>query len=701
MKYLLKAFLVCLILTFACVDKCLSQDNSVIHVGALPPDGIVLDKGWKFQVGDNPEYAASGFDDSKWESIDPTLDIHDSLPQIPEGKICWLRIHLSIDSTINDLVLQIRQSVASEIYLDGKLIHRIGVLVNGENITAANPNDRLLSFPFKKGDQILSIRFAKQPGVTYATHWGTTNPGVNIRLNSVEEAMSYYNDTNGIITRQNYFLAGVFLILGVLYLAVYVLFRDRPANLLFSIFAFLIMTAWIDFIILVQSYSVEYYPLLKNYNLIISVTAELILLIAIYDLFKLKRDWVFFSIVAFGIVCIPIGIFVYDVGWKLYGGFFTNVFNLGVSWVAYNFFRSNNKAALIIAVAGPFFMLMWAVFSMQLLPDNVGHYFFVVSQLSMPLAVSLYLAYDFALTNHSLQQKLAEVSVLSKEKQEILKNQNVVLEQQVTERTSALKKSLDDLKETQSQLVHSEKMASLGALVAGIAHEIKNPLNFVNNFAEVNKELLSELNDAIAKGNINDVKSIAKNISDNQEKIDHHGKRADGIVKSMLQHSRATAGPREPTDINALCDEYLRLTYHGYRAKDKSFTARVETHFDHSIEKIMIVGQDVGRVVLNVINNAFYAVNEKKHEKGSDFIPEVIVSTRKRDGKVEIIIKDNGTGIPLNVLDKIFQPFFTTKPPGQGTGLGLSLAYDIVKVHGGEILVYSVEGEGAEFTIRL
>jgi signal transduction histidine kinase len=291
--------------------------------------------------------------------------------------------------------------------------------------------------------------------------------------------------------------------------------------------------------------------------------------------------------------------------------------------------------------------------------------------------------------------------MLSEEKQQILTDQNVVLEQQVTERTAALKKSLDDLKETQSQLIHSEKMASLGALVAGIAHEIKNPLNFVNNFAEVNKELLSELNDAIQKGNISDVKSIAKNISDNQEKIDHHGKRADGIVKSMLQHSRSSAGPKEPTDINALCDEYLRLTYHGYRAKDKTFTARVETHFDPSMEKIMIVGQDMGRVVLNVINNAFYAVSEKKHKKGSDFIPEVIVSTRKLEGRIEIVIKDNGIGIPANVMGKIFQPFFTTKPPGQGTGLGLSLAYDIVKVHGGEILVQSVEGHGAEFIIRL
>jgi len=265
----------------------------------------------------------------------------------------------------------------------------------------------------------------------------------------------------------------------------------------------------------------------------------------------------------------------------------------------------------------------------------------------------------------------------------------------------ALERTLSELKSTQSQLIHTEKMASLGALVAGIAHEIKNPLNFVNNFAEVNKELLSELDDAIEKENLSDVKSIAKNISNNQEKINHHGKRADGIVKSMLQHSRTGTGQKELTDINSLCDEYLRLTYHGYRAKDKSFTAKVETHFDPSIEKIMIVAQDMGRVVLNVINNAFYAVSEKKQQQGNVYIPEVIVSTRVVEGKIEIIVKDNGTGIPKNVVGKIFEPFFTTKPPGQGTGLGLSLAYDIVKVHGGEIVVHTVEGEGSEFTILL
>jgi signal transduction histidine kinase len=271
-----------------------------------------------------------------------------------------------------------------------------------------------------------------------------------------------------------------------------------------------------------------------------------------------------------------------------------------------------------------------------------------------------------------------------------------------------LQNTLNELKLTQEQLVQSEKMASLGELTAGIAHEIQNPLNFVNNFSEVNKELLVEMKDEIAKGNLETVKEIATDVINNEEKINHHGKRADTIVKGMLQHSRSIKGTKEPTDINALADEYLRLAYHGLKAKDKSFNATLKTVFDKGIGNINIIPQDLGRVILNLINNAFYAVNEKKkayqpHSTGVAvaYEPTVIVSTKKAGDKVEISVKDNGNGIPQKVLDKIFQPFFTTKPTGQGTGLGLSLSYDIIKAHGGELKVETKEGEGSVFSIVL
>ncbi|MGG9962205.1 sensor histidine kinase [Ferruginibacter sp. SUN106] len=314
------------------------------------------------------------------------------------------------------------------------------------------------------------------------------------------------------------------------------------------------------------------------------------------------------------------------------------------------------------------------------------------------------------------KQKAAE-----KEKEyRITETLKASLEIQVKERTAELtqqkeelQQTVNELKATQSQLVQSEKMASLGELTAGIAHEIQNPLNFVNNFSEVNAELIAEMKEAISKGDFEEVKALANDIADNEQKINHHGKRADAIVKGMLQHSRSSSGVKEPTDINALADEYLRLAYHGLRAKDKSFNATMKTDFDESIGNINVIPQDMGRVILNLITNAFYAVTEKKKESTSTeksglvnltslYEPTVSVSTKKINNKVEIKVSDNGNGIPQKVLDKIFQPFFTTKPTGQGTGLGLSMSYDIVtKGHGGELKVTTKDGQGAEFIIIL
>jgi two-component system NtrC family sensor kinase len=269
-----------------------------------------------------------------------------------------------------------------------------------------------------------------------------------------------------------------------------------------------------------------------------------------------------------------------------------------------------------------------------------------------------------------------------------------------------VEKTLEELKSAQSQLIQSEKMASLGELTAGIAHEIQNPLNFVNNFSEVNKELLSEMKEEIEKGNLEEVKSIAGTIINNQEKINQHGKRADTIVKNMLQHSRSSSGIKEPTNINTLTDQYLKLAYHGFRAKDKTFNVTMETDFDERIGSINVVPQDIGRVMLNLFNNAFYAVQQKSTDAfGNDgdkiFEPLVRLSTKMSADKVLISVRDNGNGISQSIVDKIFQPFFTTKPTGQGTGLGLSLSYDIVKAHGGELKVETIDGKGSEFIIQL
>ncbi len=330
-------------------------------------------------------------------------------------------------------------------------------------------------------------------------------------------------------------------------------------------------------------------------------------------------------------------------------------------------------------------------------------------------------------------KKERKLRLKMQEETEIAEARKAELEQLVTERTNQLmqqkeelEKALAELKDTQAQLIQSEKLASLGELTAGIAHEIQNPLNFVNNFSELNLELVQELRDEIEKTEPDKalVQDLMNDLSQNQEKINHHGKRASSIVSGMLLHARASSGTKEPTDLNALADEYFRLAYHGLRAKDKDFNATMKTDFDETVGLVQVIPQDIGRVVLNLLTNAFYAVAERKKEIGKSEIhdskleigkskihesklgdtyePTVSLSTKRQGERIFLSVKDNGNGIPKPVLDKIFQPFFTTKPTGQGTGLGLSLAYDIVtNGHGGEFKVQTKEGEGTEFIVQL
>jgi two-component system NtrC family sensor kinase len=450
---------------------------------------------------------------------------------------------------------------------------------------------------------------------------------------------------------------------------------------------------------------------------------QIFIFTSIHRYLRLRTNVLFWILVAFSSLGVIVGAAWYDKGFKVITGWTPLICYLFIIFISIVAQKNRVKEARILTIGFSIASISFLIFLAYGITHPIDHilarmfnapsFIFMFYILSPPTAVSIFLAYDFARTGRRLQDKLNEVEILSeknvaveREKQELLASQNIQLEAKVNERTAALNHSINELKSAQSQLIQSEKMASLGELTAGIAHEIQNPLNFVNNFSELNEELIAEMKDELREGKIDGALSLADSVLENQKKINQHGKRADGIVKGMLQHSRSSSGVKEPTNINVLADEYLRLAYHGFRAKDKSFNAKFTTDFDPTIQAINVVPQEIGRVILNLINNAFYAVNEKSTfaeataDKGYE--PSVTVSTKNSGTSILISVKDNGNGIPDSIKERIFQPFFTTKPTGQGTGLGLSLAYDIVtKGNGGELNVTTQEGRGSEFIITL
>jgi len=706
----------CLLFHFVIIlPVCYSQnsDNNVIRIDTIPPTGILLDKAWKFQSGDNPEYANPDYDDSKWQSINPTLDIHE-LSQIQQGMV-WFRLHLYLDSNLlkKQLSLSIEQSGASEIYLNGKLIYVLGILDTAmSKVKAYDPIGSPVIFPVEKqSHQTLAIRYAVQRGIRYKNIFGSHNFGENITINYTEQANRHHQLLLLRVHGNALFLGGVFFILAVLHLSSFLFYRPQKANLYFGLFAMLTLAG---FILNVVSYNINWVE--DKFNVFYSggclfVIAQLFMLTSLYQQLEQKKGIWFSILVALDIIMIGALALPGYLGWNLAVGYSIYVVNLEIARISFIAVKSRYKGAGIMAIGSVCFVVSWIVFVKAGIPgslDPLTSILFDAAFLSIPIATSVYLGVDFALTNRLLKKKLDEVEELSqktiaqeKEKQQILAGQKETLEAEVQHRTAELNNSLKELKSTQAQLIQSEKMASLGELTAGIAHEIQNPLNFVNNFSEVNNELADELMQEAATGNLEVVKAIAKDIKDNQQKINHHGKRADAIVKGMLQHSRTGTATKEPTDINRLADEYLRLAYQGFRARDKSFNATFSTEFDNDIDTADVVPQEIGRVILNLINNAFYAVNEKSKQGVPDYQPSVIVGTRRLQDSIEVSVKDNGNGIPDPIKQKIFQPFFTTKPTGQGTGLGLSLTYDIVKAHGGEIKVQSKEGEGSTFIIYL
>ena len=667
-------------------------------------------EGWLFRQGHDPSWAKEDIDLKDWKKFNLTelnAGMEDASGRV-EG---WFRIKIKLDSSFNGMPLGLSRDLwaATDIYLDGKLIHAFGN--TGNPYKAYNP---ILKYPVPVDvapdkEYLLAIHF-----VDYETTF--TQREIRLKPHNLQSLINITGPEYVSWVTYDHKLTHIYGAISIsvsflLFFLFWLLVFLNPGQRIFWLIAisttFVLIAAagsfWNTF------FEITYPD--EKIRYLISVATQPIM--TVFGMIIL--EWVLLKrITRLNLVIILLMIITSDIAHIFsisapFGLFFMAM----ISYLIYLIirYRKNIQGAPSAIVAG-IVVTVLAAFAYITLHKNFPDLYYDYEKpllsltfLGAPLLLMVYISIRFKEILKSVSDEAEKVLKITEEKKELLADQNILLEKQVNERTAELKTSLENLKSTQSQLIQSEKMASLGELTAGIAHEIQNPLNFVNNFSEVSVELIEELAGERSKedgerdtGLENELLS---DISENLRKISHHGQRADAIVKGMLQHSRSSSGIKEQTDINALTDEYLRLAYHGLRAKDKSFNAALITDFDERIGKIELIPQEMGRVILNLITNAFYAVSERRRQSGDGFEPKVSVTTYKSGNKVEIRVSDNGNGIPDRILDKIFQPFFTTKPTGQGTGLGLSLAYDIVKAHGGELRVETKNGEGTTFIISV
>ena len=700
------------VLLLLAVQSANAQDTIVISAKLFNkfPRRLTLDNknGWIFRSGNDSGWSKPVIDTSGWIKMKPS-DLSKKYAD-KNGRIeCWFRIKVKFDSSLQNKKMWISSAVwsATDLYMDGRLISKGG-----------NTGNNGKPFEEDNGDfDPLSIIFNSDTVHTFAIHFVgylSPFPPHDLKYHSVGDLLLFSGPnpaTNSLkftLLVYSFFYLWV-IVCGVLSLLFWLLAFQNPRekNLVWIAFCTSVYTILNFFEVKINAIGIHYiqfyvYGLITRFS--ISLLIFIIIPLLLIKVFKRKPSNKLILLLA--------GLFLLDYFFHFFDSSHIGIkvittisilcalgvcgYYIATSW-------KKLKGAQWAIVAGLFFSL-FSIFAGNFYSLIIGFNsiyltFTILSCfiLSFPLSLLVYVSIRFKEMIQEVRINAARVVQLAEEKRAQAENQQIILQEEVTNQTAEIRQTLNNLRATQTQLIQSEKMASLGELTAGIAHEIQNPLNFVNNFSEVNKEMLEELNaerskpkderDDALEG------AILKDVIANEEKINHHGKRADAIVKSMLQHSRQTSGKKEPTDINALCDEYLRLSYHGMRARDKSFEADFKTDFDNSIGKINIVPQDIGRVLLNLFNNAFYAVNEQKKRNSISYEPRVSIITKKNEDSVTITVTDNGAGIPGNIREKIFQPFFTTKPTGSGTGLGLCLSYDIIKAHGGEIRVESGEGE--------
>lgn len=704
--------LLCKLLIMLCFVTVQAQTRPPVIYDNLPEYGIDLNTGWHYAPNDNAAFAKPDFDDNGWAAIEPTKEMS-GLPQLKAVKIGWLRLRFKTGPKLGSrsFIFTIFQSAASEVYLDGKLLGRYGTLSNRPSEVVplgANMPEREI-YISQDGEHVLAVRFAPWQGTPLFKN------RANLCWITLHDASRYVQMFREAFTSGYTYvvLTAVFFLLSLLHLSFYRYDRRQRANLYFAIYTIFSTIGFFGVVLQGEVQDIRAWNWVYAPTFLITLMGSVWIIKALGSLFGFPIRkllivlWCLYSIAA-------VYILLEDINYPFFGGLLA--FGLVQLWLTARALKEKKRGAGIIAV-GFTFSVLAAVPMLLMIAGNLngGIFIFVYQGLMLVIflapavGISLYLAREFAMDSSLLREKLVQVETLShqslvyeQEKQQILSSQNDELEKQVMQRTNELQQSLNHLRSAQEQLIQTEKMASLGELTAGIAHEIQNPLNFVNNFSEVNCEMIDEMKVELTVGNLAEALAIADDIRQNSEKISHHGKRADDIVKGMLEHSRTSTGQKTITDVNKLSDEYLRLAYHGLRAKDKTFNAELITHFDPDLPPVNIKPQDIGRVLLNLFNNAFYAMQQQQKITLEDYKPIIVITTLVSGNNIVIKIKDNGVGIPAAIQDKIMQPFFTTKPAGQGTGLGLSLSYDIVvKGHGGRVEVENDAGEGAVFVIFL
>ncbi|WP_229379919.1 sensor histidine kinase [Fibrella forsythiae] len=686
---------------------------------------------WRFKEGDSATWAGPDYIDRHWvKTITPKETLRGNKALWNSGK-GWYRLLIKAkkEAAEEPMNLLIKQFGRSELYLDGRLLAKVVPFRfdsgGSQRIT------QQVALPITDTNQhVLAIRYAFRKEPTLFAELG--EPPMNLSVLTVSGGLTGYYLSESFGVAIAFLCAGIFSTLSLLHLLFFRANRLQQINrtLFWAMLAFAIA--------FLADFLSDVTPTLTLDSLV-ELAGKLgfragfaLLLWGVYQYLNIRAGWFFYSIVSLVTIDLLYRTFVGPPPDYIDGVAFLLSFidYIRLSWIGRK--RKVADARLpwkslklaILCIGGVFLVAVIGGIAIGAKVLNVNFDILLVpifmllfiALLSIPVGLSLSLVQDYTRTYRSLESNLREVEQLSartvaqeQEKQQILARQNETLEQLVTERTAALDQSLTELRTTQDQLIQREKLASLGELTAGVAHEIQNPLNFVNNFSEVSVELLTELEEEQQRpADERDAeleKEILGDIKQNIGKISHHGQRAASIVKGMLQHSRASTGQREPTDLNALTDEYLRLAYHGIRAKEKTFEVNLVTHPDPGLPAVAIIPQDMGRVLMNLFINAFHAVQERTQQSAANagtYQPTVTVTTERSGDKVKIRVHDNGTGVSDEVRNKIFQPFFTTKPTGKGTGLGLSLSYDIItKGHGGTLDLQSEPGEFTEFIVTL